>query len=178
MREPQSRDDREGLPAHSLALGEPGMFDEEPTQPDRPWPGDAIAAFHRALGAVEAKRNDLAVALQMAYPLEMEIAASDLVAACLAIAAATKTIHLRVIEAEAHQIAALYALQTAREEISILFARCLNHLSPAADIPRLRDILCRLALRIEHAFQSAEVSHADSRTRAPLSNHLTSKGVE
>ena len=124
MREPQSRDDRGVLPAHSLALGEPGRFDEEPTQPDRPWPGDAIAAFHRALGAVEAKRNDLAVALQMAYPLEIEIAASDLVAACLAIAAATKTIHLRVIEAEAHQTAAQYALRLAREEISDLFARC------------------------------------------------------
>ena len=177
MREPQSRDDRGVLPAHSLALGEQGTFDEEPTQPDRPWPGDAIAAFHRALGAVEAKRNDLAVALQMAYPLEIEIAASDLVAACLAIAAATKTIHLRVIEAEAHQNAALYALRPAREEIPKLFARCLNH-PPAADIPRLHDTLCRLALWIEHAFQSAEASHVDASTRTPLSNHAASKDIE
>jgi len=178
MREPQSRDDRGVLLAHSLAVGEPEMFDEEATQPDRPWPGDAIAAFHRALGAVEAKRNDLAVALQMAYPLEIEIAASDLVAACLSIAAATKTIYLRVIEAEAHQSAALHALRLSRDEISGLFARCSNHLSPAADIPSLRDNLCRLALRIEHAFQSAEASHVDASTRTPLSTHETSKGIE
>ena len=126
-----------------------GNTGEHPTQPNRPWPGDAIAALYRAIRGVQARCNELAAALDEGYPLEIEFAASDLAAAWFAAVSALKILHLRTANAQDQKDAAMLALRGSHQVLIVLFGRRMTTPAPATELPRLRDALCTLSEHID-----------------------------
>ena len=137
-------------------------FSDEPTRPDTCWPealmasGDPFALFHGNLVKVQTKCHELRDRLQAGHWLDIELAAYELVTACLVLSAIAQVLRLHTTNAPGEDAAVLLAVDITRQGVVQMFGRCLA----SAAIPprnRLHGVLVRLCNTAERVLRDTAV---------------------
>jgi hypothetical protein len=144
-------------------------FGDEPTRPDACWPealmasGDPFALFHSNLVKVQTKCHELRDKLQVGHWLDIELAAYELVTACLVLSAIAQVLRLHTTNAPGEDTAVLLALDITRQGVVQMFGRCLA----STTIPprtKLHGLLVRLCNTAERVLTDAAVQAGTTRS--------------
>jgi hypothetical protein len=146
-------------------------FSDEPTRPDLCWPealmatGDPFALFHGNLVKVQTKLHELRDKLQVGHWLDIELAAYELVTACLVVSAVTQVFRLHTTNAPREDAAVVLAVDITRQGVVQMFGRCLasTAISPRN---RLHGVLVRLCNTAERVLTDAAMSAGDPASRS------------
>lgn len=120
-------------------------------------------AFCRELIEVQLECDELALALERREPIDVEIAACDLVSTWLAAQAAIKAIEAAAVDAHEQTDAATLALHAGRDQLVQLFGSAFAETSRwGAEAPRLHDLLRRLGASLHLPIAHREPPPADT----------------
>jgi len=136
--------------------------EDEHTEPDRPWHLGAGAPFVTARMRMQARIVELKQALEMARPLELELASEELVASGRVLSAQYAALQHTPHRSEAVMRAARYEVKLFREAAASLLAESMEF-AFAHSNPRLLDALCEHASVIREVLDQDLYLHPESR---------------
>jgi hypothetical protein len=136
-------------PTRAMATSD--EFSDETTRPDRPWPGDGVAACVRSLQAIRRTTTRLAAALERTDPRELEEATSVAAAAWFEGVRVQRALHRRACEAREQEEAATQALCVAHEALMKLLE---HSLAASPEVPEIRSLIRETEGRIARALMT------------------------
>src|SRR5919112_4062254 len=123
--------------------------DDEPTQPHEGWRDSRPRLLYHALFDLQTQCYELAAALADGRPVDIEAAASELAAAWFEATEAIKATHIAADDPREAEHTGMLALRATHQVLFDLFV--LAPPLPAAELPKLQAVLCRLSARIGHS---------------------------